>query len=760
VFNKFIQRPCSKPKVWFIPTTLRQIERLISAIVLCSKSIYIRLEPCSRNSSSGFSISPRLYQQFLYSPEQLTRSDSCLTPQYFKKQLTRSELCLISSASNIVDFRKIDLSNSVKMPVTRSEKRQRLSSEQSEPPSDKIAQTSEIELSNAASRPKKRSKKLLTNLSPINDNTVIPGPKSDTSSAAPQEEPRRSLRLYTTSSNKPEVAHTPELESAKSMSRSEKCSEQRRLKKLQSQSEVSSSNSSSVASALKSDPSSLTSQEEPRRSRRSCVISSNNNTQAPAPKLDMRSYNPQETGPKKTRWSSYESSANKIVIPDWPEEMTLVPQGEVGVQKHLSESNKSSNKSSKRAASPAPDMRSASPQKDSSRPKKKSRLLKTATGNDAQTPESSAGNAPPRFKLRLKKPGTGSTLSESNSAPSYEGNSTPLSEGLPASTPLSQGTTAPVSESQSSSPLSESKSAQSPEGNTASSSEDKDSPLSKSNSASYSEDTAFPLPKSNSASSSASNSAPFSGSRSKKRAAPHPETPADSISSSPDSNLKIHTPKKAGSEALNTTDDLSPEKQGQYRAEREKEPQRVADQQKILSTMEDFKKGFQDLLNHIRLPRKNSHMKKNPNEHMFALKLSPQLCLMAPSPRHVGIYVKDACFESTSEAMTTWVMGLLMDVVKKDGLSWGGIAVELTEGGPLGKVSNWDFNQACSHKLDTCFVNTNVEILFCRKTYSAIITYHHQWKCVSIPPFFPIPHPLFQSHGLPSDLPCSSASTV
>lgn len=196
---------------------------------------------------------------------------------------------------------------------------------------------------------------------------------------------------------------------------------------------------------------------------------------------------------------------------------------------------------------------------------------------------------------------------------------------------------------------------------------------------------------------------------------------------------------------MDTTDGLSPEKQGQYRVEREKEPQRVAEQQKILATMEDFKKGFQDLLNHIRLPGKNSHMKKNPNEHMFALKLSPQLCLMAPSPRHVGIYVKDACFESTSEAMTTWVTGLLMDVVKRDGLAWGEVAIELTEGGSLGKVSNWGFNQVCPHKLDTCFVNTNVEILFCRKTYSAIITYHHQWKCVSFPPFFPIPYPLFPS---------------
>ncbi|OBT85082.1 hypothetical protein VE02_07318 [Pseudogymnoascus sp. 03VT05] len=616
------------------------------------------------------------------------------------------------------------------MPVTRSDKRQRLSSEQSELPSNNIAQSPELELNNPASRPKKRSKKIPSgsDVSPTNDNTVAPVPKLDTSSTTPQE-PRRSIRLRLTSSDKPEVAHTPELETEKSMSQSEKRSEQRRLKKLQSKSKISSSNNSSVASALKSDPSSHTSQEEPRRSRRSCVIPSNNNTQAAAPKVDMRSYNPQETGSKKTRWSSYEGLASKIALPNMQEEMYFVPQGEVGVRKHLSDSNKTSSKRSKRAASPAPDMRTTSPQKESSRPNKKPRLIKTATGNDAQAPESSAGNAPSRLKLRLKKPGPGPTLSESNSAPSSEGNSTPFSEGLPAAAPLSQGTTAPVSESLSSSPLSESKSAPSLEGNTTLSSGDKDSPLSKSNSASFSEDNADPLPKSNSASSFGSNSAPSSGSRPKKMTASHPETSAGSTSSSPDSNLKSHTPKKRAFEDMSTTDGLSPEKQGQYRAEREKEPQRVADQQKILATMDSFKKGFQDLLNHIRLPRKNSHMKKNPNEHMFALKLSPQLCLMEPSPRHVGIHVKDACFETTSEAMTTWVMGLLMDVVKRDGLAWGKIAIDLTEGGPLGKVSNWGFNQACPHKLDTCFINTNVEILFCRKTFSAIITYHHQWKC-------------------------------
>ncbi|OBT52273.1 hypothetical protein VE04_08746 [Pseudogymnoascus sp. 24MN13] len=618
------------------------------------------------------------------------------------------------------------------MPVTRSEKRQRLSSEQSGPPSNNIAQPSELEPNNSTTRPKKRSKKPSsdTNISPTNDNIVASGPKSNGSSTAPQEEPRRSLRLFVTSSNKSDVADTPDLESAKSTSRSEKHAEQRRLKKLQAQSEASSSNNISVASALKSDLCSDTPQEEPkRRNLRPRLTSSNNSTEAPGSMLDMRSYNPQGTGSKKTRWSSYESSANRIAIPDLQAEMSFVQQAEVGVRKHLSDPNTSSRKGSKRAASPAPDMRSTSPQKDSSRSQKKLRLLKTATCNDVQAPESSGVNAPSRLKLRLKKPAPGPTLSESNSASSSEGNSTPFSEGLAASTPLSQGTSAPVSKEPSSSPLSEIKSAPSPGENTPSSSDYKDSPLSKCNSASFSEDNAVLLPKINSASSSGSNSALSSGPRSKKRAALHLEPSAVSISSSTDSNLKNLTPKKRGFEDMDTTDGLSPEKQGPVRAEREKEPQRVAEQQKILATMEDFKKGFQDLLNHIRLPRKNSHMKKNPNEHMFALKLSPQLCLMAPSPRHVGIYVKDACFESTSEAMTTWVTGLLMDVVKRDGLAWGEVAIELTEGGSLGKVSNWGFNQACPHKLDTCFVNTNVEILFCRKTYSAIITYHHQWKC-------------------------------
>jgi hypothetical protein len=207
-------------------------------------------------------------------------------------------------------------------------------------------------------------------------------------------------------------------------------------------------------------------------------------------------------------------------------------------------------------------------------------------------------------------------------------------------------------------------------------------------------------------------------------------------------------------------DEMSPEKQSKYRAERDKEPQRIAEQQKLLYTMDDFKKGFQSLLNHIRVPRKNSHSKKNPNEHMFALKLSPQVCFMPPSQRHAGIYVKDLCFDSTSEDMTKWAMRLLMDIVKSDGLAWNEVAIEATEAGSVGKVSNWGFNPRCTHKLDTCFLNTNVEILLCKKTFSAVITYHHQWKCVSFPPFFSISYPLFRSHSLSSQRPSSSVFTV
>lgn len=615
------------------------------------------------------------------------------------------------------------------MPVTRSEKRQRASSEQSALLSNNLAQASEPGLSNSASRPTKRSKKLPpgSDVSPSNGNTVATGPKSDTSFTAPPEESRRrSLRSCVTSSNKPDVAHTPEIESGKTMSRSEKRSEQRRLKKLQSRSDVSSSNNNTVASALKSDLSSLISQEESRLKNlrsRSYVSSSKINTPTPAPKLDMRSYNPQETGSKKIRLTSYESASSQIVLPGTLEEMNYGPRGEVEGRELFSGSSRSSTKKGNRSPSPAASMRFTSTPEDSTRPKKKSRLLETATDKDAQTLESSSRNASSGLKIHLKKPDPGPTLSTGNSAPSSEGISTPFSEGLSDSTPFSQVTPAPGSENLSS-PLSESKSAPSFEGNPTSHSEDNVSRLSMSNSAL--------LSKRNSSRLSGINSAPSSGPQSNKTVAPHPKTSNDGIYSTPKSKLKYVTP-KADSDDTMLTDDLSPEKQDKYRAEREKEPLRVAEQQKLLTTMDDFRKGFNGLLTHIRAPRKNSHNKKNPNEHMFALKLSPQLCLMAPSLRHMGIYMKDACFESTSEYMVTWVMGVLMEVVKSDGLAWGQVAVEMTEGAPLGKVSNWGFNLGCPHNRETCFINTNVEILLCRKTYSAVITYHHQWKCVSFP---------------------------
>ncbi|KFY35547.1 hypothetical protein V494_05819 [Pseudogymnoascus sp. VKM F-4513 (FW-928)] len=636
------------------------------------------------------------------------------------------------------------------MPVTRSEKRQRLSSEQSQPQNN--AQTSELEPNNSTSRPKKRSKKLPSgsDAAPSNIDTAPTGPKPDTGFTTPQEPRTRNLRSrsYVTSSNKSDVVNTPEVESGKSLSRSEKRSEQRRLKKLQSRSEVPSSNNRTVESELKSDLGPYPPQEPRTRNlrSRSYVPSSLISTQAPAPELDMRSYNPEETGAKKIRLRSYVSSTSKLT--DNILEMMNAPQGGVGATELPSDPKASSSKNGKRPSSPEPDMRSSSSQKELSRQKKKPRLLKAAAANDAQAPQSSASNAPPRLKLNLKKPNPGLKLSQGDSALPSDGISVPFLEGLLSSTPFSQATPAsapkdlssPLSESKStpasqnlSSPLPGSNTLPSSEGNHGSQSEDNDSPLSDSNSPPLSRRSAAPSPE------------PQPQPQPKKEAAPHPETATDGVSSTPKSKSKGKNPaSKIDSRCSTPSYELSPEKQGQYRAEREKEPLRVADQQKTLATMDDFKKGFRDLLTHIRAPRKNSHMKKNPNEHMFALKLSPQLALMAPSQWHAGIYVKDVCFDSTTGDMTAWVMGHLMDVVKTDGLGWGQIAIELTEGGSLGKVSNWGFNPNCSHKLETCFINSNVDILLCKKTLSAIITYHHQWKCVSFIPFFPIPQPLFQ----------------
>lgn len=697
--------------------------------------------------------------------------DSCI----LQKQFARSEVCVINLTNNTIDFPKIDLKNSITMPVTRSEKRQGASSELSDPPSSNLSQTSELELSNSISR-SKRSKKLPSGseATPSNNTTVTTGPKSDTSFITPQDEPRvRSLRSrsYMTSSNKTDVAHAQELELSKSLSRSEKRSEHRRLKKLESRSEVPSSKNSTVASALKSGLSPYTPQVPRIKSlrSRSYLSLSMNNTPTPAQNLDMRSYCSQEMGSKKINLRSYESSVSQFEFSDTMEIMSSRYE-EAGVKNHRSDSNMSSSKKGNRAPNPVSNIRSTSPQKDSQRPNKKPRLLMKATLNDAQTPESSAKDTTPRLKLYLKKPDSGATLPTGNSAPFSQGTPVPVSRDL--SSPLSEELS-PLSEDLSS-PLSERKSTPSSEGKSARSSGGKGSSLSASNSASYSEHSVAslskpnptvysetivtPLPSSSFAPLSESNYAPSPKPQSRKRAAPHSETSTDGIYSTPNSKLRKLS-SNAGSDDTILAEELSPEKQSQYIAEREKEPQRVADQQKLLATMEQFKKGFKDLLSHIRAPRKNSHNKKNFNEHMFVLKLSPQFCLMAPSQRHVGIYMKDACFDLASQAMTIWVTGLLMEVIKSDGLAWGEVAIELTEGGSLGKVSNWGFNAGCPHKLETCFINTNVEILFCKKTFSAIITYHHQWKCVSFPLSFrsrnPYPEPTafipnFRSHGSPT----------
>ncbi|OBT64224.1 hypothetical protein VE03_06846 [Pseudogymnoascus sp. 23342-1-I1] len=596
------------------------------------------------------------------------------------------------------------------MPVTRSEKRLRATSEQSELPSNNLSQTSELKLSNSTSRPK-RSKKLppSSGVSSINNSSDTTGLKSDKSFTAPTEESRRrSLRSSVTSSNKPDVVHTPELKLGKSLSRSEKRTEKRRLQKLQLRSEASSNNSIDAASALTTGLGSYSLPEPRVRNLRShsSVSSSKNNTPTPAPQLDMRSYSKQDMGSNEFRYTSYESSAGKIALPNLLDEMSYTPRGDMGMGKHRSDSTRSLSKMGDRSPSPASDMRFASAQQDLSRPNKKPRFFVTASENDNQTPESSAGTTSSRIKLSFKTSNSNSKLSEGNFAPSSNDIPTPASEDL--SSPLS---------GELSSPLSESKSAPSAEENIISRFATGVSPLSTSNSASYSEYSVAPVLK--------SNSAPSPEPQSKKRAAPHPEP---SATSTPKSN-RTNTPRKKARGDTTPTEELTPEKQSQYRAERDRERSRVAEQQKLLLTMEDFREGFRELLSHIRAPRKNSHNKKNFNEHMFALKLHPDLCLMEPSKRHKGIFVKDVCFESTSEAMITWVMGYLMEVVQSDCLAWGGVVVELPEGSPLGKVSNWGVNPECQHQLETCFINTNVEILLCRKTFSVTVTYHRQWKC-------------------------------
>jgi hypothetical protein len=226
------------------------------------------------------------------------------------------------------------------------------------------------------------------------------------------------------------------------------------------------------------------------------------------------------------------------------------------------------------------------------------------------------------------------------------------------------------------------------------------------------------------------NSAPSPVPNPRKRAAPHSDIPPVDLSPSPEPQFGNLTPQPE-IEDTKTTGQANMEKQIQYRAEREPQAHRSVEH-KVQMTLAEYRQSFQDLLTHIRAPRKNGHNKKRPNEHMFTIKLSPQLELVAAGQGHPGLCMKNVCSTLTGEDMRDWAMEMLMGVMKNDGLSWGNLTVNWIEGGAIGKASNWEVNGRCPHGLESCLANTNVEIQFCTKTRSALITYHHQWQCVSL----------------------------
>lgn len=80
-----------------------------------------------------------------------------------------------------------------------------------------------------------------------------------------------------------------------------------------------------------------------------------------------------------------------------------------------------------------------------------------------------------------------------------------------------------------------------------------------------------------------------------------------------------------------------------------------------------------------------------------------------------------------------WAFHTLMQVIKLDGLPWKNEwALSVYENGSVGSVSLWAHNSRCPHELETCLINVNVEIFFCKETLTATVSYQAAWRCVSV----------------------------
>lgn len=164
-------------------------------------------------------------------------------------------------------------------------------------------------------------------------------------------------------------------------------------------------------------------------------------------------------------------------------------------------------------------------------------------------------------------------------------------------------------------------------------------------------------------------------------------------------------------------------------------------------TLAEFGQGFSDILTYVLKPRRDCHNPKPQNviphlEYMFTLKLASSLVLghvtdehgyVLPIPSAVidiaGICKGNFCGVET----WNWAAGIFMLAICTDGSDWRGHqwVWSTSETGIMGKMSIWDVNPRCPHRLESCLKNTNLEIFFCRETMTSNVTYHLEWKCVS-----------------------------
>jgi hypothetical protein len=156
-----------------------------------------------------------------------------------------------------------------------------------------------------------------------------------------------------------------------------------------------------------------------------------------------------------------------------------------------------------------------------------------------------------------------------------------------------------------------------------------------------------------------------------------------------------------------------------------------------------FCQSFQEIMGYVRCPRRNPNNPQQLREHdyLMVMKLAQNLILgqcldndgIPIDDRNATVTVSDVCngiFEG--DEVIHWAFHVIMEVLKTDGLPWGNQwALSVFNNGSLGSVSLWAHNPRCDHGLETCLINANIEIFFCKETSMAVVSYQAMWKCVS-----------------------------